>query len=621
MSSSARAASACTLRHCARTALRIIRATAARELYGITALTVTGGLLPVAAALAIRTLLNDLVRSPRHIGAVTVAGCVLVLAAAGIGGNALQGLELYLKGRMNRKVRLAMRSRLFMTINGWIGIERFEDPDSLNRIRLAEQAGDSAPQALVTAGVQLGQAGVTMVGFLITILLILPVLLVTVFAAAIPIGLLQLRLGRLRANTLLDTSAYYRRLMFYDMLATDIRAAKEIRLFGLRKFVTDRMLRDLRSAGALERAMDRSSVRIETLIGAVGALVDIVSISVIVYLAVHGELSVGDVTVLFAALVALNFAIGSATDQAASAYQAALMFRYFVELTDEEHATSEPVDPMEHGDEDAALGVEFDNVWFRYSKDLPFALSGVSFHMRPGQTVGLVGLNGAGKSTIVKLLCRMYAPERGVIRWNGIDIQIIGAERLRERVSAVFQDFMAYDYSAADNIAVGNLTFLNDRDRIRSAAATAMVDNIIARLPCGYDTLLSRIFDTDEAGNQNSQLSGGQWQRGALARAFLRNDADLVILDEPNSGLDPEAEYDVSCRLHRFLSGKLGLLISHRLNLIRESDMILVLKSGKIVESGTHDELMGAGGYYCELFSLQAVGFERGGIPFRRVDT
>jgi ATP-binding cassette subfamily B protein len=233
----------------------------------------------------------------------------------------------------------------------------------------------------------------------------------------------------------------------------------------------------------------------------------------------------------------------------------------------------------------------------------------------------VVGLNGAGKSTLVKLLCRLYDPERGSIRWDGADLRDLPVDRLRRRIGAVFQDFVAYDMTAAENIAIGDLTTLDptgpdpldSAGRIQAAASQAGVHEVLAGLPLGYETVLSRFFAAgpgDDAG-QGVLLSGGQWQRVAIARALLRAEsADLLIMDEPSSGLDPDAEYAITQQLRACRAGRTSLLISHRLNTVRGADHIIVIAEGTVAEEGTHDQLMALGGEYARLFSRQAAGFQ-----------
>lgn len=236
--------------------------------------------------------------------------------------------------------------------------------------------------------------------------------------------------------------------------------------------------------------------------------------------------------------------------------------------------------------------------------------------------LALVGHNGSGKSTIVKLLCRFYDPTKGAILWDGVDIREFAPEGLRGRIGAVFQDFMSYDFSAADNIALGDLAAMGDRARIEAAAGTAGAHRTLAGLPRGYETLLTRMFlsESDRADERTGVvLSGGQWQRVALARAFLRESRDLMILDEPSAGLDAEAEHDIHTRLRGIRSGRASLLISHRLGAVRAADVIVLLQDGVVAERGTHDELVAAGGTYARLFSIQAQGYTEGPAPERSV--
>jgi ATP-binding cassette, subfamily B, bacterial len=230
--------------------------------------------------------------------------------------------------------------------------------------------------------------------------------------------------------------------------------------------------------------------------------------------------------------------------------------------------------------------------------------------------VALIGLNGAGKTSVVKLLCRMYDPERGGIYWDGVDIRDLSPDDLRARIGTAFQDYMTYDLTAAENIGMGDLGRLDDLPAIRHAAAQAGIDGSLSGLPRGYDTMLSRAFfglKDKEDPETGVVLSGGQWQRVAVARGLMRADRDLLILDEPSSGLDAEAEHAIHRQLTAIREGRTSLLISHRLGSVRDADIILVLAGGQIAERGSHQELMAARGEYCRLFRLQASGYDTAG--------
>ncbi|HEY0700333.1 MAG TPA: ATP-binding cassette domain-containing protein, partial [Micromonospora sp.] len=247
-----------------------------------------------------------------------------------------------------------------------------------------------------------------------------------------------------------------------------------------------------------------------------------------------------------------------------------------------------------------------------YGDDLPWVLRGVTLDIPAGSSVALVGTNGAGKSTLVKLLCGLYRPTRGRITWDGRDLADCDPALLRDRIGAVFQDFMAYELTAHENIAIGSVRDAGDRARTVTAARLAGIDDDLRRLPRGYATLLSRLLHrspVDPDGEPGVVLSGGQWQRVALARMLMRHDRDLLILDEPTAGLDAHAEHRIHEVVRTAMVGRARLLISHRLSAVRHADRIHVLDGGHVTECGDHHELLSGGGTYAELFRVQASGY------------
>jgi ATP-binding cassette, subfamily B, bacterial len=258
----------------------------------------------------------------------------------------------------------------------------------------------------------------------------------------------------------------------------------------------------------------------------------------------------------------------------------------------------------------AEEGIRFEDVGFRYpaapdtaGKDERWALRGVSFFVPRGQSVALVGENGAGKTTIVKLLTRLYLPTEGRVLLDGKDVRDWDPEVLRARIGVVFQDWMEYELDLQENVGIGSLQHLGDRGRIERAAASSGADEVIASLPQGLATRLGKWAHDGE------ELSGGQWQKIALARAFMREEADVLVLDEPTAALDAKAERAVFQRFRALTAGRTSFLISHRFSTVRMADRILVIDKGKIVEDGSHDELVARGGGYAGLFELQAEGY------------
>ena len=247
-------------------------------------------------------------------------------------------------------------------------------------------------------------------------------------------------------------------------------------------------------------------------------------------------------------------------------------------------------------------GFEFRNVSFRYPDTERWILRRLNFRLECGERIALIGQNGQGKTTIVKLITRLYDPTEGQILLDGVDLREYSIEDLNREVGVIFQDFMRYEMTARENIAVGRIECLDDVDAIRSAAEKSLADGVVAKLAKGYEQMLGRRFEG------GVDLSGGEWQKLALARAYLR-DAQVLILDEPTAALDARAEYEVFERFNELTEGKMALFISHRFSTVRMAERIIVLEDGAIVEEGNHSQLMALGGRYAEMFELQASSY------------
>ena len=409
-----------------------------------------------------------------------------------------------------------------------------------------------------------------------------------------------------------------RKSMFYGSLMADIQAVKEVRLFGLGNFFRGRMVKELGDVNRAERSYERRVVLGQTIASVVAVGASAVVVVVLMRRAAAGELRVGDVTLYLSSVGGAQLGLVALVSHVVRARQAAILYDGFLSLLS---AGPDLVAAPQHNNSGTYLplspsaGVEFRDVWFRYSADGPWVVRGVSFRLLPDQALGVVGLNGAGKSSLVKLLCRFYDPQRGRILWNGTDITTLDPAAYRREIAAIFQDFMSYDLTCAENISIGDLDSPTGDEAVRRAAARAGADAFITRLPAGYDTLLSRAFLPEDGNDQAAALlSGGQWQRLALARALMRIDRPLLVLDEPTAGLDPRAEANLQATLTQSRPGQAVLCISHRLSTVRSCHRILVLQDGEVAEQGTHDQLMArAGGLYRDLFEQQAAGYATSG--------
>jgi ATP-binding cassette subfamily B protein len=428
---------------------------------------------------------------------------------------------------------------------------------------------------------------------------------VLLLVAAAPALIAEIALSRRYTAMTETTIAAHRRRSLYQNLQQDPRAAKEIRIFGLGGLFRGRMMAALAETSTAELVMTRRVIGTRAFFAAVNGLVSLAAVVVVVRQIVAGRLTVGDFALFTAAVAGMQAALGELCAQAHQLSHTLRLFRHYQQVQG-------GGDDLVDGDRPAMPltdRVAVRDVWFRYDEDGPWVLRGVTFDIPRGATVGLVGLNGAGKSTLVKLLGRFYDPQRGGITWDGADLRVLRAETLRRRLGVSHQDFVSYDLSARDNIGIGHLPVFDSLPDIRAAAARADVDSALTALPKGYATLLSRTFhDEDDAGGVT--LSGGQWQRVAVARSLVRADADLLILDEPTANLDAAAADHISRALRSQVPRRTTLLIAHRLSALRDADVIVVLREGRVAEQGSHDELMACGGGYAELFALQARGYQ-----------
>jgi len=582
-------------------------------------LTLIQAVSPVVAAWLTKSVLDAITGDP---ATGYVLGLGLGLAATGLVATLAPFASRYVIDEMSRRVGLLSQDRLFSSVERFTGLARFEDPAFLDQIRLAHQSGGETPTNVTSSVFSVIGAVVTIGGFLASLLVISPVMSLVVLFAALPALFVELRLSRARAGMMWNLGPIERREFFFRDLLSNVQAAKEIRLFGAGPYLRGRMADDRRESNAQNRRMDQRGLSAQTLLGILSAVVAGGGLVWAVLAAVEGRLTVGDLTLFVAAVGGVQGALTQLVQDITFAHNQLLMFDHYLKVVGTGPdlvvpARARPVPALRKG-------IEFRGVWFRYSPEHPWVLRDVDLVIPHGESLGLVGRNGAGKSTFVKLLCRMYDPEHGAVLWDGVDLRDIDPAELRRRIGAVFQDYMEYDLTAAENIGLGDVDVLTGaapesasdggRDLIRAAAEHAGADPIVENLPRGYDTLLTRMFfdvsDDEDDAQLGVPLSGGQWQRLALARAYLRGQRDLLILDEPSSGLDAEAEHEIHAGLRTHRRGRTSLLISHRLGTVREAERIAVLDEGRVAEVGSHDQLLAEDGLYARLYRIQARGYQ-----------
>lgn len=571
-------------------------------------LVAAGGVTPAVSAWLQRAILNGLVAR-----SAVGTGHVVILAVA-LGGTGLLTATVpyarrYTESELRRRLALLVQDNLYQALTSFPGLSRFESPRFADQLQLVQQIASSTASSFVSAVLGAGQMVLTVAALGTALYVISPVMAGLVAVSVVPGVWAQLRNSRRQADLAWRASPAARRQMFYGRLLADQAAAKEVRLFGLGGFLRGRMLTELRSIQHGQRALDRQLLRAESSLALLSSLIAAGGLIWVVWQVAGGRLPIGDVTMFAIAIIGVQGAVSGLITSLAQLAQSVLLFGHYgdVVASGPDLPLATPPRPLPALRE----GIEVRDVWFRYDEEHPWVLRGLSLFLPCGQAAALVGLNGAGKSTLVKLLCRFYDPDRGSILWDGTDIRDADPAELRRRIGTVFQDYMCYDLTAAENIGLGDLAQLGDRRRIHEAAALAGADAAVSRLPRGYDTMLSRMFSGADSEDPETGviLSGGQWQRLALARGLMRAGRDLLILDEPSAGLDAEAEHAIHQRLRRLRAGRTSLLISHRLSSVRDASVIYVLSGGRLTEQGTHGELMAAGGEYRRLFLLQASGY------------
>jgi ATP-binding cassette subfamily B protein len=583
------------------------------------AITLAQGTLPAGVALLTKWLIDGIQRTGSSAGeapeglpapglsplqAVVWIGVLTALLAA------LPPLAGYLRSRLQRGVTLLVQYRLYSAVSRFEGLARFERPEFLDQLRMAQQAATTAPEQVVASCFGLLQTGLTVTSFLGVLISISPAMAVITVLAVLPALLVQLSISRQLSDMMWQMSPRSRRQLFYQQLLFDLDAVKETRLFGTGRFLLERMRAETEGINRAEEKLDRRTVVRHTPLSVLSALVAAGGLIWVIGEATRGRLSVGDVSAFIAAVAGVQSALGGAVADATGAYHALLLFGHYLDVTRAESDLPVAAEPREL--RPLRQGIRIEDVWFRYTEDGPWVLRGVTLTIPFGCSLALVGLNGAGKSTLVKLLCRMYDPTKGRIMWDGVDIREVDVADLRDRISAVFQDFTTYDLSVTENIGIGDLKFLDDPQKIRAAAEQADIHDHVESLPRGYRTMLSKIFYQEGEHGESEPgvtLSGGQWQRIALARALVRTQRDLLILDEPSSGLDAAAEQEVHDKLRNYRSDSTSVLISHRLGAVRQADRIVVIQNGRVIEEGTHEELLDRQGEYARLYSLQASNY------------
>jgi len=481
-----------------------------------------------------------------------------------------------------------------------LDLEDFEDSEFQDQL---ERARRQTSGRMTLMGLLFSQAQdiVTVVSFAAGLIFYAPWLIALLLLALVPAFVGEAHFNAQSYSLDFVRTPERRELDYVRQTAASVETAKEVKIFGLNGFLIDRYIRLAADFYAANRRLALRRAGWGGLFTAIGTVGYYLAYAYITWRTLTGEFSVGDLTFLAGSFRRLRTLLEGLLTSFSSTASQALYLNDLFSFFEVKPEILSPANPRAFPDP-IARGFEFEDVGFRYPGAERWAVRHLSFTLRAGEVLALVGENGAGKTTLVKLLTRLYDPVEGRILLDGQDLREYDLEALRGNMGVVFQDFVRYNLSAGDNIAVGKIAARDDRARIERAARRSQADEVIARLPRGYQQMIGKRF------KDGVELSGGEWQKIAIARAYMR-EAAVLILDEPTAALDARSEFEVFQRFKELSSGKTAILISHRFSSVRMADRILVLADGGIEASGTHDELLAQAGRYSELFELQAAGY------------
>ncbi|MFG6136466.1 ABC transporter ATP-binding protein [Halomonas sp. B23F22_10] len=589
-------------------ALGLVWQTSRRLTLGLALCTLVAGVMPAVAAWIGQLIVDGVVTAmERHQAGTPLmpelwpvlrfvlleAGVVALIALAQRGLAAQQSL---LRALLGQKVNVMILEKA-----GTLTLAQFEDSEFYDKLTRARREASTRPLGLVNKTFSLLQNAISLASFGVLLVGFSPWALLVLVIGALPVFLSEARFSGDAFRLFRWRSPQTRMQMYLETVLAREDSIKEVKLFGLEPLLLDRYRRIFETLYAEDR---RLTIRRETwgfLLGLLGTLAFYAAYAWVVADTVAGRLTLGEMTMYLMVFKQGQAALSASLTAIGGMYEDNLYLSNLYEYL--EQPVPEESGHLTEGDSPGD-GIRFEGVGFTYPGADKAALSGIDLHLTPGHSLALVGVNGSGKTTLIKLLTRLYDPSEGRILLDGSDLRAWDRATLRRRIGVIFQDFVRYQLKVGENLGAGDVAAFEDEDRWRQAARRGLAEDFIADMPGGYHTQLGRWFK----GGQ--ELSGGQWQKIALSRAYMREEADILVLDEPTAAMDAAAEAAVYGDFRDHARDKMTVLISHRFSTVRAADQILVIDGGRILERGDHASLMALDGRYARLFRLQARGYE-----------
>ena len=568
-------------------------------------LTLVAGLLPAGVAYFGKLIVDAVVAAlAAHQAGVTpnyrtvlelVALEGLIVAAVAAAQRGIDFCQSLLRVLLSQRVHLLILDKALT-----LTLAQFEDSELYDKLNRARQEASVRPLSLVNRTFAVAQNVVSLVSYAGLLWHLSPWAVVILAVAGVPAFVAETRFSGERFRAFQWRSADRRMLGYLEVVLAREDHAKEVKLFDLGPRLLERYRDIFRRIYAEEKRLTIRRSGWGFVLGLVSSAAFYGAYAWIALATIDQVISLGEMTMYLLLFKQGQGSVAAMLSAVGGMYEDNL---YLSNLYDYLEQPSHAVHGTAQSGIDESAGIEFSHVSFTYPGATKPVIRDLTLTIRPGQSVALVGSNGSGKTTIVKLLAGLYAPDTGTIRYQGRDLREWDPKALRRRVGVIFQDFNRYHLTVGENIGAGDVAAYEDRHRWAAAAEKGQAAEFIGALPTHYDTQLGRWF------NAGQELSGGQWQRVALARAFMRTDAQILVLDEPTAAMDVETEAQIFEHFRSLTKDRIAILISHRFSTVRYADQIVVLDDGQILEHGTHEELVQLGGRYAHLFELQARAY------------
>lgn len=563
----------------------------------ITIITILTGLIPLLSIFSLQQLVNSIILLGEQLAGHFPSEVILWMSLLIIAFLLQSGANIYggmIRDHIQERIKADIQ-RLIIDKTRRLSLAQFENPELYNQLQRANQGLEDRLFSTITFLFRVISGVITLSSLLIFLLFIHWAIPLVLFIGSVIFSIIRVRLFIEQYTLHRKQTTEMRKLSYLERLMTAREAAREIRLYGLGRYLRNNWNK-LNDKLKKERLIiTRRESGLAFISSGGNTMTFAVVLTGIVYLATFGLLSVGQYAAFIRAVSQFQI------DLINLFWDLALInndLRYIKDFFDYLDLSEEKTDGISLPENQLAVGIKCEQVSFTYPDSSEPVLSHIDLHIKPGERIALVGDNGAGKTTLIKLLLGLYEPTAGKIIVEGTDLKEVNVASWRKKCTAIFQDFHKYFLSVKDNIGIGQIDKINDKEEIIKAAKSSGADEMISEFPAGYDTLLGKEFDGEE-------LSQGQWQKVAIARAYVR-DAELLILDEPTAALDPQAEVDIYKQFQEVAVDKTTIFISHRLGICKLADQIIVLNNGGIVEQGTHEQLMKEGGHYAGMFKLQS---------------